>query len=67
MAGKAAPATAKGGPELAGGDAVVPLGDGDEGVVVPVGGVAAVVVPVTLMASCWPREQWLGKVQVKKC
>ena len=44
----------------------VAVGEG-AGAAVVGGGDGAVVVPVTLMASCWPSVQWLGKVQVKKC
>lgn len=59
---------------LGGGGAVPPPGDCAVGVVVVEGGVAvgdggegagAVLPPVTLTASFWPPEQWLGKVQRK--
>lgn len=60
---------------LGGGGAVPPAGDCDVGVVVVEGGVAVgdgveavgaeLLPPVTLTASFWPKEQWLGKLQKK--
>lgn len=65
-------------PELGGGGAAEPEGDGDDGVVEPEGDGDGVVEPegdgdvgvveeraVTLTANFWPREQWLLKVQMK--
>lgn len=76
MIGRAIPA--KDGAEFGGGGAETPGGDGtgvvvdegpEAGLGLPTveGGVAPVRVPVTLMASFWPKEQCRGTVHVKKC